>query len=207
MKKHLTAIVFYGAMWGVFEASLGYILHSFVITTNFTGMVMFPLACYFMLKVYQQTDNVESVFLTSTIAASIKLVDLFIVAIPLDRVLHPALCILLEGAVVYAVFKVLEGQIAKINYVQTLALCMSWRALYIIHLYFVAFLYLKLPPVSIMLKRFFLIESLGNSAVIYLFIKATAKLSKFQNINKYALMPRISFSMLALAIFIQILVK
>ena len=152
-KKYLTAIVFYGSMWGILEASLGYILHSFVITTNLTGMVMFPLACYFMVKVYQQTDNFECLLFTSAVAASIKLVDLFVPAVPIDRVLHPALCIMLEGVIVFAIFKVLKGKIAEINFPQTLALCMSWRALYLMYLYFIAAFYMQLPPVSMMIDK------------------------------------------------------
>ena len=67
MKREISLIIFWGALWGLFEATVGYVLHAFEIRIGF--LVWFPAAYFFMTRVYKQTGKTYSIFYTSVIAA------------------------------------------------------------------------------------------------------------------------------------------
>jgi hypothetical protein len=105
VKKNISIIVFWGAVWGIAEATIGYLLH--MVPVNIGWLFWFPMAVYFMRKAYLQSGELYSIIYVSAISAGIKLLNLLMPA-RIDMVINPAVSILLEGAVVYAGYKLME---------------------------------------------------------------------------------------------------
>lgn len=100
MKTKLTllwTVLFWGSMWGILEASIGWVLHVFQLHHGIsTILYAFGIACMFAAAT-RSGKGAHAVMLTAVVAAAIKLVDLFLPGSP-QSVLHPAFYILLEGA-------------------------------------------------------------------------------------------------------------
>jgi hypothetical protein len=98
--KSIYTALFWGSLWGLAEATLGHILHWLRIP-GLAGFVMFPLGVFFMIKAYQESNNLNLILATSMIAATFKLSNmLFPGTSPVD-VLRPAIAILCESLVVF----------------------------------------------------------------------------------------------------------
>ncbi len=92
--KNWKEIVFFGALWGLAEASVGFVLH--LVAAPIAGLVMFPIGFFLMWQARLRTDSVYAPIQVATVAASIKLVNLLFVPLWMTAV-NPAVAILLEG--------------------------------------------------------------------------------------------------------------
>ena len=196
MKKEISIIVFWGAIWGIVEATLGYILHNISFTLfNISGLIMFPIAFYFMSKVYKECNKISSIFYVSIIAALIKLTNLIIPGIMVIKVVKPAISILAEGLVVFCIYKLFDNKKSSFKYMVPILVSLSWRGIFA--------LLIKLSIISgtIAYFNFIFLEGLVNSLFIFILLAIPENKVKIINIPKYHL--GISFSLLALAVVIQ----
>jgi len=95
----LVSTLFWGSIWGIWEATAGYIIHLTHIP-GLPGFVMFPAAFYFMSRAFVRSGKQEVIFLTACVAAGFKLLDLFIPGQNIQGVVNPAQAILLESLAV-----------------------------------------------------------------------------------------------------------
>lgn len=204
MKRYISIIIFFGAVWGIVESTLGYILHN--ISFNIGWAIWFPLAFYFMNKVYKQTSSLSAIFFTSCIAASIKLVDLLL-PVRVDKVLNPAVSIILESIVVMAVFKVLEyeKELRKPKWFHTLVMSFGWRTLYIMYIFILPQFFIRISPVRGLepFLSFMIVESIVNSMIISSCIIISQKVDKKARFKEFNLKPIYSLCLLILAVFVQ----
>ncbi len=108
MKKAL----FWGAAWGLAEASLGHLLHALRVP-GLAGFVMIPLAVVLMSRAVEDARDPGAAVAASAVAAAFKFLDLFIPAADILAVVRPAAAILTEGfvlAAAVAVFAALPGR-------------------------------------------------------------------------------------------------
>ena len=172
--QNISIIIFWGAIWGIVEATLGLVLHTLPFKVP-TGSVLFPIAYYFMQKSYRDTQDVRSIFYTSIVAATIKLINLFNPIVPAIKVLNPAACILLEGLGLALVFKYfIQGERA-LKFVHSLSMSLMWRMGYYI-MCFSIFIPLAMMESSSILNKsrivdFLIKNTLINSIIIYLYSK------------------------------------
>lgn len=99
MSRNMT-ILFWGALWGILEASLGWFLH----LIHFKGevLILYPFGLMCMLLAAKQTAKTSSVLKVAGVASVIKLVNLFMYpAVPFYHVVNPAVAIFLEGLVTF----------------------------------------------------------------------------------------------------------
>lgn len=218
MKKEFSVIVFWGSLWGIFEATVGYLLHA--INLSIGWLIWFPVAYFFMNRVYKQTGKVHTIFYTSVIAASIKLVD-FLLPIRIDKVLNPFASILLEGLAVVLVYKLLElrkGIILKHETIKVLTVSIAWRLLYLLYMLPLPDSFVKLSPFrgTQPLVKFLFLEGLLSGAVIVVCVAAERLFRKDKEnipsgfhskasgmLDRIDLHPVISFSLLMSALLIQ----
>ena len=93
-------VLFWGALWGIVEATLGTILH----LPAFDGAgiylvsstVIIPIAYYLMANCYKRTGKYYAVYLMGVLAATIKLSVAFIIGF-INRVYMPAIYIVVEA--------------------------------------------------------------------------------------------------------------
>jgi hypothetical protein len=109
-QRNLPVVLFWGALWGLSEATLGHLLH-IVRIPGLAGFVMFPVGIFFMLKAYHDSSHLRMILLTASVAATIKLSDLLIPGALVLDVLRPALAILAESLVVIGLAAIVDSKI------------------------------------------------------------------------------------------------
>ena len=104
MKKHiesLLVILFWGSMWGIIEATLGWGFHKLHINGASIFLYSFGIFCMFAAMGHTGKGS-KAIFGTAMVASAIKLMDLFL-PFTFRGAIHPALFILLEGLLVVGV--------------------------------------------------------------------------------------------------------
>jgi hypothetical protein len=90
--------LFYGALWGLGEATLGHLLH-LARVPGLPGLVMAPFAVFVMARAAASVRShaAVAVFLAGAFAASLKLLDLVVPGTDILAVINPIQAILLEA--------------------------------------------------------------------------------------------------------------
>lgn len=131
------SIAAWGALWGIFEATVGYLLH--MLPVKIGWMVWYPVACFFMAGAYRKTRSTASIFWVGLLCASVKLLNLLL-PVRVDKVINPAISIVFEAitmaAAVYLVNRFLSGKLRSVWQAGVCALGMNtgWRLLYALYL-------------------------------------------------------------------------
>ena len=135
----LITILTWGSLWGIFEATVGYILH--LIPLSIGWLVWYPVSCFFMFGLYRKTKRTEAIVLVGLLSACIKLFNLFLPG-RIDRVLNPAVSIIFEAITMAAVFWMAKkyNKENKNTFLKKalIIFCMNttWRILYAFYLLF-----------------------------------------------------------------------
>lgn len=177
VKKIVVVSLFWGALWGIAEATLGYLAHLVLFIPGIAGFIMFPIGFYFMTRAYKETGKKGTLFITAAAAASIKLLDLFLPGLAPIKTINPAVFILMEAVAVTVVFKAVNFETARFRFKEAFAAAAGWR------LGFVAY-YSLLAAFSVSseffqmgtahILRFLVLESVINAAIITVYLKAPA---------------------------------
>ncbi len=171
MKRYLVTIVFWGSLWGIAEASLGNLLHLAAIAIpGLPGFLMFPVAFFFMHKVFDATGRIGSIFHIAGIAAAIKMADFLLpVYLPI-RIINPAICILLEGLAVAGVYRIYVTRGQSLTGPATFFMGAAWRTIFLGYLFVISRFGLPAALVTEGIQvslRFVILESFVNSLIIY----------------------------------------
>ena len=200
--RNINVVLIWGAIWGIIEATIGNALHILPFRVP-TGSVLFPIGYFCMQKSFKETQDINSMFFTASVASFVKLINLFSPATPVIKVLNPAACVLLEGLAVAIVFTIYQYKDSDIGLKQALIMSSSWRIGYYI-LCFAIFIPLMMMKSSSILDfgkfvEFFIINGLINSIIIYVYGKIPSKSKKVSRI-KYNL--PLSASLFLLAVIV-----
>ena len=127
------AILFWGTCWGILESTVGALLHLLPVRLGF--LVWVPMAMGCMLGAYRATGKTRAVLFAAAIAAAFKLTNLFF-PIRVDKVLNPAVSILLEGLSLAALLALCRGVPAGSGERCLFALGINtlWRGEYLLYL-------------------------------------------------------------------------
>lgn len=183
MRKGLSTVVFWGAAWGLAEATIGFVLHKAAVALpGLPGFLMFPIAVFFMHRAYKSSERAEDSFFAACVAASVKLVDFLVPGHDPIRIINPAISLLMEGLAVYAVL-IAFGNLKRQNALAaSFVMGAIWRAMFLVHLRITSLFGLPAGlvtgPIHISL-RFLLLESAVNAAVIGLAFAVSPKKSRF----------------------------
>lgn len=96
----LKTIIFWGALWGVVEASLGWFLH----LIHFKGevLVLYPFGLMCMMMAAKQSGKTSAAIKVAGVASLVKLINLLMPsATNIYHVTNPAVAIFLEGLVTW----------------------------------------------------------------------------------------------------------
>lgn len=115
--SHLAIALFWGALWGLSEATVGCLLHE-VRIPGLAGFVMFPMGILFMLKAYQELKRLSMIFTTAVVAAAIKLSDLILPGTYALDVFRPAMAIICESLVIIALLSITENEAFQRDLIQ-----------------------------------------------------------------------------------------
>ena len=98
LMKLAAQIIFYGAIWGLAEASMGYLLH--FLPPLVAGLVMFPVAVYILMKAVRATGSRSVLLLVGMVAAGIKAVDFLLPGMSVFKTINPMISIMFGGLAV-----------------------------------------------------------------------------------------------------------
>jgi hypothetical protein len=131
----LTNVLFYGAAWGVVEATLGYLLHLLRRVTplpGLTGYILFPIGFFLMLAAFRATGRPIVPVLVATVAAGVKLAGVALPQVQWIFVGNPAISIVLEGLVVSAAAAVFRFDRSPAAIPVAVGISVLWRGLFLL---------------------------------------------------------------------------
>lgn len=94
------SVVTFGALWGITEATLGYLLHlggRVLGIPGLAGFLMFPIAAFFMYQAYRASGRPEAPLMASAVAAASKAASVALPTVSWLFVVNPSIAILAEG--------------------------------------------------------------------------------------------------------------
>ena len=205
----IKTILFFGALWGILEATLGWFLH----LMHFNGivLVLYPFGLMCMLLAAKQTGKTSSIIQVAAVASVIKLVNLFMFpVVPLYHVLNPAVAIFIEGLVTFGFCVVASKNINfkrwSIPFASGLvfASIFLYRGWQLIMDAFVAYN----PSVHKPFDMALITQWIGKSVAQGLMIVVVAYLVQFIHINSSSdkWITRLSIPMLLIALVINIII-
>ncbi|MFV0289718.1 MAG: hypothetical protein ACK5IJ_02305 [Mangrovibacterium sp.] len=99
----IKTIIFWGAAWGICEATLGWFLH--LMHVKGEVMILYPFGLLCMMMAAKQTGKSSSIFMVGMVAALIKLVNLFFPASgSIFRTTNPAVAIVIESLLTWGFY-------------------------------------------------------------------------------------------------------
>lgn len=176
-------VLFFGGLWGLVEATLGYFLHmlpELLPIPPISGLILFPIGLFFMVKAKRYTDRTAAIPLTALVAAMVKLASSAVPFIAFRFVRNPALAILLEGVTVWFALGVSEW---KLNFglpVKALVMSFGWRALFLATNILFGLSGIANKPIA-MQRRFVYIDGSLDAAIIVIAVIGAWAFRSFTN--------------------------
>ncbi len=201
----ITKIVFFGAVWGILEATLGYVLH--FLPMLISGTLMFPLVMYVLYRAYKSTDSRKAVFFVGLIAIMIKSTNLFLPMLPAAKTINPMIAMFVQSLLVFILIPLLESdkQVNKVSAVVVASL--GWR-LVVIGYYAVN--YLTTGFLSFYLESFnsiftfVAIDGLVSALLAIVLLLSLGDIKVTKKIDSVHINPLISAAVFALAIILTL---
>lgn len=116
---HISPIIVFGSLWGLFEATIGWIMH--LVHFKNTSLVLYPIAALLMTLAIRKTGKSSTAIFVAFIAAMIKLTNLFYGTVPAYWVINPALSILFEGISLFFVYSIVNNIFSKTSRLYTMS--------------------------------------------------------------------------------------
>ncbi|MDP3130295.1 MAG: hypothetical protein Q8N15_03050 [Bacillota bacterium] len=137
--KTMVRVIAFGALGGLLEATLGYVLH--LVHDYLPGLVMPAIGAAILVRLYKTTPSRKAVFAVGVIAAAIKAVDFLIPGMNPLRVANPMLSILMETLVMTVVISLLAKAGAWRRVELQFAVSFGWRLVFIAALFLEFFIF------------------------------------------------------------------
>lgn len=209
--KKITVALFWGSLWGLAEATFGYLAHLLTVLPGISGFIMFPIGFYFMSRAYREYGKSCIIIGTALVAMSIKLVDLLMPGVNPLRTINPAVFIILEALAVVVVLGLTKTDIMRFRFTGTILASVLWRAVFVGYAFLLesfslttGFTRLGFFNIGI---RFLVIEALVNALIIYAYVRRTSKVEEGQTaLRKVELQAGMAagFALLIIAVAVRI---
>ena len=174
--RQISAVLFFGGLWGFTEATLGFLLHLLPRMTGIppmAGLVLFPIGVGFMLCAVSRTGSPSSAVLVALVAAAIKASSVVLAPVTWVFVQNPVISILLEGLVVWLAVGLFSfGVRTRWVPVQAFAAAAGWRGLFVLAHIFLGLRWGLMQRGGGAVAQFLLLDSLINAVLITLMVYA-----------------------------------
>jgi hypothetical protein len=198
--KFWSVILFYGSLWGIVEASVGYVLH--FLPALIAGTILFPFASIMLYKTYKDTQSKSAMLAVGIVAAAIKALNFLMPIANPFKVINPMVSIVLEALVVMAFVTLVANAKWPVKISAILVSSILWRSLYLVYMagqmLFTGYVATQIASVTAMMD-FVLISGLLSGVMASVFI-APFVLNIRNNRFKLATSPLVSLGMFVLGI-------
>lgn len=131
-KQIIVTTLFFGAIWGILEATLGYLLQ--FLPPLVSGSVMFPIGASLLVLVYANTHDKSSVLWVGVIAATIKSVNFFMPGLLPIKTYNPMISIILQSMVMVGVCYLLDQKKVSLHVLGLAGASFLWRILFYVNI-------------------------------------------------------------------------
>lgn len=130
-KTMLSTVIFFGALWGLAEATLGYALQ--FLPPIVSGAVMMPIGALILIRGFTSTDSTRAVFLIALVAISVKAVNFFLPGLPPIKTYNPMIAMLLQTVFIAGVLPVLKRENLPVTIVSFIGASIAWRLAFLLN--------------------------------------------------------------------------
>ncbi len=129
-KVHIfLTILYFGAIWGILEASLGALLHM-VPVPFLAGTIMFPIAAAVLIRAHMRLQYRPALLYVGMVAALIKSVN-FLTPLNQWRVINPMISIIFESLLVVGLVTYMSKRSLPVSLAAFVTASVAWRSLYL----------------------------------------------------------------------------
>ncbi|MFO7969641.1 MAG: hypothetical protein R6U15_06010 [Candidatus Izemoplasmatales bacterium] len=125
----ISLVIFFGAIWGILEASLGYLLH--FIPGFIAGTIMFPIVMFILYKAYKSLGSRKAIFYVAMVAIAIKSINLLMPLPTPFKVVNPMIAMAIESLLVFVVIPMFESKKPATVVSGVLIASIGWRLAYV----------------------------------------------------------------------------
>jgi len=125
-------IIFFGAIWGIVEGTLGYVLH--FVPPTFAGFIMFPIATLILVSAYKSIGSQKALVYIGLIAALIKSVNFLLPSLMMFKTINPMISIILQSLVVAIAYPIISDKKISKKIVSLVGASISWRILFVMYM-------------------------------------------------------------------------
>ena len=131
MRKQLSTILFFGAIWGLLEATLGYLLHFLPVLIS--GSIMFPIAALLLMVAYKKMGSPWMLIYIGIVAAVIKSVNFLMPGLLPIKTYNPMIAIMIQSVVMVGVAYISEKKSLSGTLVALGLSSFLWRGVFLIN--------------------------------------------------------------------------
>ncbi len=201
----ISKIIFFGAIWGLIEATLGYALH--LLPALIAGSIMFPIVMFILYHAYKSLSSRKAIFFVGLVAILIKGTNLFLPFLFPAKTINPMIAMAIQTLLVFAVIPLFESKKLSVKITSIVLVSVAWRLVMIgyygVNYLMTDFLDFRIrgfePAIS-----FVITEGLISGAFASLLIFATNPLKALAKFDRTRINPIISTAVLVIAIVLTL---
>lgn len=128
-KNFISNIIFWGSIWGIMEATLGYILH--LVPQFISGNIMFSIGSVILIKAYEKFESRLTILGVGISAAIIKSTNLFMSNTSVFKVVNPIISIIIQTLFFMAAINYILNANKYLKSFLIVALAVLWRSAFV----------------------------------------------------------------------------
>jgi hypothetical protein len=195
-------VLFFGSIWGILEATLGYGLQ--FLPELVSGSIMFPIGAAIMIFAYKHTGSRKAIVYVALIAASIKAVNFLLPGLMPIKTYNPMIAIMLQGFAMVTVIALFNQKslVAKVS--SFLIASILWRVLFLVNIYInnalTGFNFRQLSS-TVAMTEFVVPYGLMGALFLTVIYFGLSKINQNMSLN-FKLNPAIAYSIAAVALLL-----
>lgn len=200
--EFVVKIVFFGALWGLVEATLGFALH--LLPALIAGSVMFPIVMIILYQAYKSLDSRKAILFVGLVAILIKSSNLLLPFLFPAKTINPMIAMFIQSLLAFVFIPNMSVSNITKKVAILLGISITWRlgmiGYYFINYLATSFLDFRIASFNSALS-FTLVEGLISGVFAILLVVGFEKIKVIDKIKSLRINPLVSSIVLALALF------
>jgi hypothetical protein len=200
--EFVVKIIFFGALWGLVEATLGYALH--ILPALIAGSIMFPIVMVILYQAYKSLDSRKAILFVGFVAILIKSSNLLLPFLFPAKTINPMIAMFIQTLLAFAFIPNLSSSSIVKKVVILTGISVTWRlgmiGYYAINYSLTSFLDFRIANFDSALA-FVLFEGLISGAFAIILVIGFEKFKLLDRVKTLRINPILSTVALALALF------
>ncbi|MFA7560474.1 MAG: hypothetical protein WCY80_00050 [Candidatus Izemoplasmatales bacterium] len=200
--EFVVKIVFFGALWGLVEATLGYALH--ILPALIAGSIMFPIVMVILYQAYKSLDSRKAILFVGFVAILIKSSNLLLPFLFPAKTINPMIAMFIQSLLAFAFIPNLSSSSIVKKIAILTGISLTWRlgmiGYYAINYSLTSFLDFRIANFDSALA-FVVFEGLISGAFAIILVIGYEKFKLLDRVKTLRINPILSTVALALALF------